>query len=218
MEPPLVLVHDDGFLTDCAQLVHKVLSPHTGALSGVDVDREVVVLVEAEDVFLERPGGYPFLDVEAGRHLVPLGDWFFVPKDLDVLVDHVEVLQEGGVLDESDQSLGIDAVVALLDVQREVVHGGLALFDPSLHKLVVLLEDLLIVEYGKAQLGAEDAFQATKDGLGVEEDLIEVEAGLARHGLPRVEGNDGSEGAFLRQDSKLPAGEVKLISIELAVL
>lgn len=152
LNPFPVFVQDDRPLTDCGQLSDQLLSGHALALASVYVDGEFVGLVDCEQLLFHRLGSDSLFDVEAGNHLVPPSHRLLVPEDLYVLVNDVKGFQVGALLDKSDQTFRIDTVVTFLDIESKVADLRPSPVLPSLEKLVVLPEDLLIVKHAVAEV------------------------------------------------------------------
>ena len=140
LQPHVLLVLDDGPIAQLLQFLDDVGAGYQFLPGQVDVEGGLVaVFVDSHGVVGEGSGVHSLLHVEVVGEGLDLVEGLLVPVDPQVADQHVHVLDQGGVFDDADQHVGVDGVIALLDVEGEVDERRRALLPPPLRELIVLL-------------------------------------------------------------------------------
>ena len=87
--------------------------------------------------------------------LLTLNDDVVLALEHEAVDDEVLFLEKVGLLEEVNDFLSVNIVVALLDIHRHGVELGAANLLPLLLELLVLLHDVVVVEDSKAKLMLE---------------------------------------------------------------
>lgn len=66
-------------------------------------------------------------------------DGLLVSVESIVLDNQVEIVNKGAFFDDPEQTGGVDGVIALLDIQSEVLEGWTAHTTPLLHENIIFL-------------------------------------------------------------------------------
>lgn len=99
-----------------------------------------MLLPQLHRVIFERYSGQPLLIVEiASEGRARYEDGLLVAVEPIVLDDQVEVVNQRALLDDPEQTGGVDRVITLLDVQGEVLQRWAAHTSPLLYKYIIFL-------------------------------------------------------------------------------